>query len=185
MGSHDLEKSTTAMDDAGDRLSKYFLGMTAINAGFGVIIGVGLWMIGVPSPVLWGVLAMLMRFVPFIGSFIAAACPLMLAAAVDPGWSMFLWTLALYAISEPIMGSVIEPLVQSHRTGLSPLAIILVGRVLDAAVGTDRPAARHSADGRARRSRPPCRAARVSERGARRHAAAVTARALLSAHAGG
>ena len=125
MGSHDLEKSTTAMDDAGDRLSKYFLGMTAINAGFGVIIGVGLWMIGVPSPVLWGVLAMLMRFVPFIGSFIAAACPLMLAAAVDPGWSMFLWTLALYAISEPIMGSVIEPLVQSHRTGLSPLAIVL------------------------------------------------------------
>jgi predicted PurR-regulated permease PerM len=125
MGSHDLEKSTTAMDDAGDRLSKYFLGMTAINAAFGIIIGVGLWMIGVPSPVLWGVLAMLMRFVPFIGSFIAAACPLMLAAAVDPGWSMFLWTLALYAISEPIMGSVIEPLVQSHRTGLSPLAIIL------------------------------------------------------------
>src|SRR6185503_4903866 len=96
-----------------------------INAAFGIIIGVGLWMIGVPSPVLWGVLAMLMRFVPFIGSFIAAACPLMLAAAVDPGWSMFLWTLALYAISEPIMGSVIEPLVQSHRTGLSPLAIVL------------------------------------------------------------
>jgi predicted PurR-regulated permease PerM len=125
MGSHDLEKSTTAMDDAGDRLSKYFLGMTAINAAFGIIIGIGLWMIGVPSPVLWGVLAMLMRFVPFIGSFIAAACPLMLAAAVDPGWSMFLWTLALYAISEPIMGSVIEPLVQSHRTGLSPLAIVL------------------------------------------------------------
>jgi predicted PurR-regulated permease PerM len=125
LGSHDLEKSTTAMDDAGKRLSKYFLGMTVINAGFGVLIGVGLWMIGVPSPVLWGVLAMLMRFVPFIGSFIAAACPLMLAAAVDPGWSMFLWTLALYAISEPVMGSVIEPLVQSHRTGMSPLAILL------------------------------------------------------------
>ncbi len=125
MGSHDLEKSTTAMDDAGDRLSKYFLGMTAINAAFGIIVGVGLWLIGVPSPVLWGVLAMLMRFVPFIGSFIAAACPLMLAAAVDPGWGMFLWTLALYAISEPIMGSVVEPLVQSHRTGLSPLAIVL------------------------------------------------------------
>ena len=125
MGSHDLEKSTTAMDDAGGRLSKYFLGMTVINAGFGVIIGVGLWVIGVPSPVLWGVLAMLMRFVPFIGGFIAAACPLLLAAAVDPGWSMFLWTLALYAISEPIMGSVIEPLVQSHRTGMSPLAILL------------------------------------------------------------
>src|SRR4029078_11403132 len=98
LGSHDLEKSTTAMDDAGDRLSRYFLAMTAINAAFGIVIGVGLWMIGVPSPVLWGVLAMLMRFVPFIGSFIAAAFPLLLAAAVDPGWSMFLWTLALYLI---------------------------------------------------------------------------------------
>ncbi len=125
LGSHDLEKSTTAMDDAGDRLSRYFLAMTAINAAFGIVIGVGLWMIGVPSPVLWGVLAMLMRFVPFIGSFIAAAFPLLLAAAVDPGWSMFLWTLALYLIAEPIMGSLIEPIVQGQRTGLSPLAIIL------------------------------------------------------------
>lgn len=125
LGSHDLEKSTTAMDDAGDRLSRYFLALTGINAAFGILIGCGLWAIGVPSPVLWGVLAMLMRFVPFIGSFIAAALPLLLAAAVDPGWSMFLWTLALYVISEPIMGSVIEPVVQGQRTGLSPLAIIL------------------------------------------------------------
>jgi hypothetical protein len=66
-----------------------------------------------------------MRFVPFLGSFIAAACPLILAAAVDPGWSMFLMTLALYLVSEPIMGNVIEPVVQGQRTGLSPLAIIL------------------------------------------------------------
>jgi predicted PurR-regulated permease PerM len=125
LGSHDLEKSTTAMDDAGDRLSRYFLAMTGINAAFGIVIGCGLWAIGVPNPVLWGVLAMLMRFVPFIGSFIAAAFPLLLAAAVDPGWSMFLWTLALYLIAEPVMGSFIEPIVQGQRTGLSPLAIIL------------------------------------------------------------
>ena len=125
LGSHDLEKSTTAMDDAGDRLSRYFLAMTGINAAFGIVIGVGLWVIGVPSPVLWGVLAMLMRFVPFIGAFIAAAFPLLLAAAVDPGWGMFLWTLALYLIAEPIMGSLIEPIIQGQRTGLSPLAVIL------------------------------------------------------------
>jgi predicted PurR-regulated permease PerM len=125
LGSHDLEKSTTAMDDAGTRLSRYFLAMTGINAAFGIVIGLGLWIIGVPSPLLWGVLAMLMRFVPFIGSFIAAAFPLLLAAAVDPGWGMFLWTLALYLIAEPIMGSLIEPIVQGQRTGLSPLAVIL------------------------------------------------------------
>ena len=158
--------------------------MTGINAAFGIVIGVGLWMIGVPSPVLWGVLAMLMRFVPFIGSFIAAAFPLMLAAAVDPGWGMFLWTLALYAIAEPIMGSVIEPIVQGHRTGLSPLAIILVGGLLDAAVGPHRPAARHSADRGAGRSRPPRRAAGVPQRDVGRYTAALPARALLSAHAG-
>ncbi len=125
LGSHDLEKSTAAMDDAGDRLGRYFLTLTAINTGYGIFIAAGLWMIGVPSPILWGVLAALMRFVPFLGSFISAVCPLVLAAAVDPGWSMFLWTLALYLISEPLMGNVIEPVVQGQRTGLSPLAIVL------------------------------------------------------------
>jgi predicted PurR-regulated permease PerM len=125
LGSHDLEKSTTAIDDAGDRLGSYFLTLTAINIGYGIFIAFGLWLIGVPSPMLWGVLATLMRFVPFLGSFIAAVCPLILAAAVDPGWTMFLWTFALYAISEPIMGNAIEPVIQGQRTGLSPLAIVL------------------------------------------------------------
>ena len=126
LGSHDLEKSTTAMDDAGDRLSRYFLAMTGINAAFGIVIGCGLWTdrrsrapcCGACSPCSCA-------SCPFIGSFIAAAFPLLLAAAVDPGWSMFLWTLALYLIAEPIMGSLIEPIVQGQRTGLSPLAIIL------------------------------------------------------------
>ncbi len=125
LGAQDLEKSTAAMDDAGQRLSQYFLAMTAINAGYGIFIGGALWAIGVPSPMLWGVLAMLMRFVPFIGSFIAAAFPLLLAAALDSGWSVFLYTLALYVVGELIMGNLIEPVVQGHRTGLSPLAIIL------------------------------------------------------------
>ena len=82
------------------------------------------------------------------------------------------------------MGSVIEPIVQGQRTGLSPLAVILVGGLLDAAVGPHRPAARHTADRRAGRPRPPRRAAGVPQRDARRYAAALPARALLSAHAG-
>jgi predicted PurR-regulated permease PerM len=125
LGSNDLEKSTAAMDDAGDRLSSYFLALTAINAAYGIVIGTALYLIGVPSPMLWGVFAMLMRFVPFIGPVIAAICPLLLAAAVDSGWTMFLWTLALFVVSEPIMGNIIEPIVQGNRTGLSPLAIII------------------------------------------------------------
>ncbi len=125
LGAHDLEKSTTAMDDAGHRLSQYFLTFTAINAAYGVLIGGALWAIGVPSPILWGVLAMLMRFVPFVGSFIAAALPLLLAASVDQGWTMFGETLALYVIGELVMGNMVDPIVQGNRTGLSPLAIIL------------------------------------------------------------
>ena len=125
LGSHDLEKSTAAMIDAGDRLSRYFLGLTAINAAYGCFIGVALSFIGVPNPILWGVLAMLMRFVPFIGSFVAAIFPLLLAAAVNSGWTMFLATLGLFVVSEAVMGQVIEPVVQGNRTGLSPLAIIL------------------------------------------------------------
>ena len=73
-----------------------------------------------PSPVLWGILTALLRFVPYIGSFIAALLPIGLAAAVDPGWSMMLWTAALFIVSEPFMGHVVEPLVYGKSTGNTP-----------------------------------------------------------------
>jgi predicted PurR-regulated permease PerM len=92
-GSSDLHRTTVAMNDAARRLSNYFLTQLAINATFGIIIGTGLYFIGVPSAVLWGVLAVLLRFVPYIGAPLAAVVPLALAAAVDPGWSMVLWTM--------------------------------------------------------------------------------------------
>src|SRR5215213_648171 len=87
-GSSDLQRTTAALDDAGSRLSRLFLIQLVVNAAFGLAIGLGLWLIGVPSAVLWGILAGVLRFVPYIGTFIAAAFPLALAAAVDPGWSM-------------------------------------------------------------------------------------------------
>jgi predicted PurR-regulated permease PerM len=124
-GSDDLHRTTAAMDDAARRLSRYFLIQLALNAAFGVMISIGLWVIGVPSPLLWGIFAALMRFVPYIGSFIAGALPVALAAAVDPGWSMALLTLALFVVSEPLMGHVIEPLVYGQSTGLSPFAVVL------------------------------------------------------------
>lgn len=124
-GSRDLNRTTVAIDDAGGRLSRYFLTQLALNAAFGTLITVGLWFIGVPSPVLWGVVAGLMRFVPYIGAFISSVVPIALAAAVDPGWSMALWTFALFAVTEPIMGHVVEPLVYGNSTGLSPFAVIV------------------------------------------------------------
>jgi predicted PurR-regulated permease PerM len=124
-GSHDLQRTTDAINDGAYRLSRYFLAQTMLNVLFGTIVGVGLTFIGVPNPVLFGILAMLLRFVPYLGAFIAAALPLALAIAVDPGWSMALLTAGLFLVLEPLIGQVLEPLVYGHSTGLTPVAIII------------------------------------------------------------
>ena len=123
-GSSDLQRTTAALDDAAHRLSRLFLTQLALNSAFGVVIGIGLWLIGTPSAVLWGILAAALRFVPYIGAVISAAFPLALAVAIDPGWSMLLWTLALFLVVEPVVGHVIEPMVYGHSTGLSPVAVV-------------------------------------------------------------
>ena len=87
-GARDLHRTTLALNDAAYRLSRFFLAQVALNAGFGLFIAGGLWLIGLPNPVLWGILAGLMRFVPFIGTFIAVVPPALLALAVDPAWAM-------------------------------------------------------------------------------------------------
>ncbi|WP_041801614.1 AI-2E family transporter [Rhodopseudomonas palustris] len=124
-GSHDLQRTTAALDDAAARLSRLFLNQLLVNAGFGVLIGTGLWLIGIPSAILWGILAMVLRFVPYIGSVIAAAFPLALAAAVDPGWSMLAWTAALFFVIEPAIAQVVEPLLYGRSTGLSAVAVVV------------------------------------------------------------
>jgi predicted PurR-regulated permease PerM len=124
-GSRDLHRTTAAIDDAAHRLSQLFLSQLALNAAFGLVIGAGLWIIGVPSPALWGILAMVLRFVPYIGPPISAIFPLVLAAAVGTGWGMVLWTAALFLVVESVVGQAIEPVVFGHRTGLSPVAIIV------------------------------------------------------------
>jgi predicted PurR-regulated permease PerM len=123
-GSLDLQRTTAALDDAASRLSKLFLTQLILNGAFGVVIGTGLWFIGIPSAILWGILAAALRFVPYVGAVIAAAFPLALAVAIDPGWSMLLWTLALFLVVEPLVGHVIEPMVYGRSTGLSPVAVV-------------------------------------------------------------
>ena len=124
-GATDLHRTTVALDDAARRLSRYFLFQLMLNTAFGCVIAAGLFFIGVPSPVLWGILAALMRFVPYIGALLSAAFPLALAAAVDPGWSMVVWTAALFLVTEPLMGHVVEPMAYGHSTGLSPVSVIV------------------------------------------------------------
>ena len=123
-GAKDLHRTTAALDDAGQRLSRLFLTQLALNAAFGFVIGTALWLIGVPSAPLWGMLAMIMRFVPYIGALISAIFPLVLAAAVGPGWTMVLMTAALFLIAETVVGQAIEPMIYGHSTGLSPVAVI-------------------------------------------------------------
>ncbi|HEY2021518.1 AI-2E family transporter, partial [Paraburkholderia sp.] len=124
-GSRDLHRTTTVMDETARRLSRYFVSQLGLNTGVGVVIGVGLFLIGVPNPILWGILAALLRLVPYVGIWIAATLPAALAAAVSPGWAMALWSLALFAIVELLVGQVVEPLLYGRSTGLSPFSVVV------------------------------------------------------------
>ncbi len=124
-GTKDLHRATVAIDDGGRRLSRYFLTQLCINTSFGCLIGAGLFFIDVPNPVLWAILSALLRFVPYIGAFISALLPATLAAAVAPGWSMPLWTLGLFLVTEGVTSQVVEPMVYGHSTGLSPFSVIV------------------------------------------------------------
>ncbi len=125
IGSDDIHRTTLAMDDAGRRLSRYFLTQLAVNTFFGVAIGAGLFFLGVPKPVLWGLLSALLRFVPYVGSLISALLPIALAAAVEPGWSMALWTAGFFIVAEGVTGQAVEPLLYGHSTGLSPFSVVV------------------------------------------------------------
>lgn len=125
MGTADLHRTTVALDEGARRLSRYFLSQSVVNLGFGLIVWAGLFMIGVPSPGLWGALAGLVRFVPYVGVVVGLAGPLALAAAVDPGWTMALYVVLLFIVVEPVVGYVIEPLLYGHSTGLSPVSVVL------------------------------------------------------------
>ncbi|GAU82408.1 AI-2E family transporter [Bosea sp. BIWAKO-01] len=124
-GTYDLQKTTAAFDDAARRLSRLFLTQLVLNAGFGLVIGTGLWMIGVPSALLWGILSAILRFIPYLGAILSAIFPMVIAASVDPGWTMLAWTAALFLVAEPLAGHVVEPLVYGRSTGLSPVAIVV------------------------------------------------------------
>lgn len=125
VGGGDLQKTTEALDDAAFRLSRLLLIQLGLNTLFGIVIGLGLWAIGLPSAALSGILAGVLRFVPYLGPVIAAALPLVLAAAVDPGWTMLWQTALLFAVVEPFVGHFLEPMLYGRSTGLSPVAVVV------------------------------------------------------------
>ena len=124
-GSRDLHRTTLAMDDAARGLSRFFLVQLGINATVGLIIATALYFLGVPSALLWGAIAGLMRFVPYIGSYIAAIGPILLAAAVDPGWLLSVMVAGVFLVTEPLAGQVAEPMLYGRSTGLSPISVVI------------------------------------------------------------
>jgi len=124
-GSRDLHRTTMVMDEAARRLSRYFVSQLGLNAALGVAIGAGLFFIGVPSPLLWGILAALLRLVPYVGIWIAGGLATALAAAVSPSWDMAVWCIALFVTVELLVGQVVEPLLYGRSTGLSPFSVVV------------------------------------------------------------
>jgi predicted PurR-regulated permease PerM len=125
VGSADLRLTTLALNDAGVRLSRFFATQFLINIAVGALIGLGLAAIGVPHALVWGTLTFVLRFIPYVGIWIAALLATLLAAAIVPGWTLAALTLAMFVILDLIAGQVVEPHLYGHTTGLSPLSVVI------------------------------------------------------------
>jgi predicted PurR-regulated permease PerM len=117
--------TTLAVDEAGSRLSGFLLGQLMINTGFAILLGLGLFLIGIPNALLWTVLTLVLRFLPYVGLWISAFFPLALSIAISTSWKEPLLTLALYGFLEVVTNNFVEPFVLGGSTGMSPIAIIV------------------------------------------------------------
>ena len=124
-GGTDIRLTTLVINDAGERLSRFFVSQFAVNFSVGALIWVGLSVIGLPHPLVWAALTTLLRFVPYVGIWIAALCSAVLAAAVDAGWSTAISTLGLFVLVELVASQLVEPQLYGHTTGLSPLSVVI------------------------------------------------------------
>jgi predicted PurR-regulated permease PerM len=125
-GSADVHRTTQAMTDATERIGRYLLMQLLVNLLYGTLFGTGLYLIGVPNPLLWGLIGALLRFVPFIGAPMSMLFPLALALAVDTGWTMPIMVVLLFVGIEAALAYALEPLLFGSTTGLSPAAVVVV-----------------------------------------------------------
>jgi predicted PurR-regulated permease PerM len=124
VGAGRINLTTQAMGEVAYRVSRYLYMQLVVNALFGIPWGIALYFIGVPNAMLWGLLATLLRFIPYAGVWIAAALPALLAFAISDGWSMLAWTVGAFLMLELIAVNVFEPLLYGHSAGLSAMAIL-------------------------------------------------------------
>lgn len=120
-----LSLMTQAFDDASRRLSRYLLLQCLVNAGYGLLFGLGLFLIGVPHALLWGCVAAVFRFIPYVGTLAAAFLPIAMAVAVFPGWRQAALAFGIFVVLELIVSNLVEPLLYGSHTGISSIAILV------------------------------------------------------------
>lgn len=124
-----LTVTTKAIDEAGQRISRFLLMQVTVNGAYGLALSAGLWMFGLPYALLWGFLAATLRYIPYAGPWAAALMPVTLAVAVFPGWWTSLGIVALIALLELVSNNVVEPLLYGRSVGLSPTAVLMSAAV--------------------------------------------------------
>lgn len=120
-----VHRTTDALNDAGQRVTRYLTMQLIVNLCYAVPMAAGLWLIGVPGALLWGLVSAVLRFIPYVGALVGAVFPLLLAVAVDPGWEMLLWAVSLILVLELISNNIIEPWLYGASTGLSTMSLIV------------------------------------------------------------
>ncbi|MEX0704064.1 MAG: AI-2E family transporter [Planctomycetales bacterium] len=125
IGKGHVTVTTQTLEDAGARVSRYLSMLFLINVSFGVLVGIGLYLIGVPNATLWGILATVLRFIPYIGPWIAAAMPIGLSMAISTGWVTPLLTVGLFVVLELFSNNVLEPWLYGKSTGVSAAAVLM------------------------------------------------------------
>ena len=129
IGQGRISTTARAMDEAGAMVSKYLLMQLVINVTYGIAVAIGLHFIGVPNAILWGALAAVLRFIPYLGPWIAAAFPILLSLASSPGWMAPLLTMALFIVLELLSNNLMEPWIYGSSTGVTPIALIVAALV--------------------------------------------------------
>jgi predicted PurR-regulated permease PerM/methylmalonyl-CoA mutase cobalamin-binding subunit len=120
-----IHVTTQAMEDAAGRVSRYLLTLLVVNVTYGALLAVAFWAIGLPNALLWGLIATILRFVPYIGAPAAAVLPVALAFAISDGWSLVAWTVGAIVVIDALIAYVVEPMLYGARTGLTPIAVVL------------------------------------------------------------
>jgi predicted PurR-regulated permease PerM len=124
-GTSQLTLTTRTMDEIGSRISRYLLFNALVNSGFGLIIGLGMFAIGVQYAALWGLLAAMLRFIPYLGAIVSSALPIGMAIVQFPTWMEPLMVIGLFIVAELMLDNVVEPLVYGRSAGVSAVALLM------------------------------------------------------------